>query len=190
MGAAKRITAFFIKKGIWEEEKADVYEYGLDIIISSVSLTSLLLIMGVFLNKLLHTIVFILVFTLLRTQSGGYHATTRLGCAATTIFLYLTVIACTYIKWCDTIRVKSAEYLLSIVLCAIYAPVENPNKPIPDEKKPVFRIRCVIIVTVLYVISLMAYKLEFISKIIMQTVTVIALLMINKEGGTKDEGIN
>ena len=109
MGAAKRITAFFIKKGIWEEEKADVYEYGLDIIISSVSLTSLLLIMGVFLNKLLHTIVFILVFTLLRTQSGGYHATTRLGCAATTIFLYLTVIACTYIKWCDTIRVKSAE---------------------------------------------------------------------------------
>lgn len=178
MRIAKRITAFFIARGVWDREQEDIYEYGVEIVINNLALTMLLVLLGVVTRTVINVLCFIVIFTVLRTQCGGYHANTRIGCGITTIFSVIIVVMLSRICVCREIYVKVLLYFVSIVICIIYAPAENVKKPIIDERKPMLKIGSCIIITVLFFISVIAYHYEDVSNTIMPTVAWIMLLMV------------
>lgn len=167
-----RIAVFLSKNGVCAEKDIDIYEYGLTAIFSTVYTTAALLITGILLHRLPETLTFILVFVLLRGQSGGYHADSRIGCLATTFICYAASV---YLSVLISAGIGSRVYAVIAAICtvilAVLAPGDNPNKRIPKERIPRFKCRSVIIATAMAVIS-------FWFGYIIQAVTVSAMLCV------------
>lgn len=119
-----------------EDEKEDVYLYGLELIISTVvGLTSILLI-SYLLFELKSGLIFIIMFVPLRLFTGGYHAKTYGKCFVISNCAYLTILVLKYIMW-DNIPSGIWIGLLVIASCyiAANAPVINQAQPISEYKQ-------------------------------------------------------
>lgn len=134
---AERMAVFLFDKN--DEYPLEIYTYGLELIISSVVETFVLIVLGVFLNSILETIVFILSFSFLRFFTGGYHAQSYLKCAFVTVIVYLVVIFIyelfKEIFFSSQIGVIVFVFLFSFVFICIFAPIENANKKIENKRK-------------------------------------------------------
>lgn len=124
-----------LSQGAIDEEYKEVYVYGLELVLSFVFSTTVILLAGTLLNALDIAIIFLTIFIALRRFTGGYHAPTYLRCKLTTIGIYITVtILCTYL----TIPLLAYIPLLILGLYVIlrFGPIESVYKPLtPDIKK-------------------------------------------------------
>lgn len=116
------------------EEMFDIYVYGFELLISFLFSTTLVMICGVILNRLLQTIAFLCVFILLRSFTGGYHAKTYFFCSFVTLLTYGMVLLVS-----SFIQVSLMHYLLiliiGIILLIVFAPIKHPNKKtIPRQR--------------------------------------------------------
>lgn len=119
-----------------EDEKEDIYIYGLELIISTVvGLVSILLISNM-LSELKSGLLFIIIFVPLRLFTGGYHAATYGKCFVISNCSYLMVLFLKYIMW-DNIPLGIWFVLLFISGCYIVsnAPIINPAQPINEQKQ-------------------------------------------------------
>lgn len=119
-----------------EDEKEDIYIYGLELIISTVvGLVSILLISNM-LSELKSGLLFIIMFVPLRLFTGGYHAATYGKCFVISNCSYLMVLFLKYIMW-DNIPLGIWFVLLFISGCYIVsnAPIINPAQPINEQKQ-------------------------------------------------------
>ena len=65
------IASMLQKSKVIEEDDSIFYQYGFEILIDTVLQTILLLIIGILLGKPMETLVFLIIFTLIRRYSGG-----------------------------------------------------------------------------------------------------------------------
>lgn len=79
-----KIADFLVRQQQIPEQEWEICQYGYDTLIYSMEQTFLLLILG----ALLH----IASYFFIRRYTGGYHASTRLGCTIMTLFTYLLSI--------------------------------------------------------------------------------------------------
>lgn len=151
-------------------EEQEVYEYGLAAIISTVMTTAVLLLIGLITQRLLETILYILVFVILRSQCGGYHAPTRVVCiVVSAVGLLLVLYIFSYFKRWDVILA------ISLLGMAILSPIDSPNKPIQKSKRRGFKIRSIIIAIVFSCIAIFWTEMRV---IIASTIMWVVLLMI------------
>ncbi|MBS5957907.1 MAG: accessory gene regulator B family protein [Clostridiales bacterium] len=142
-----------------EEERA-IYQFGLEMLfLNLVNLLSAAFI-GLFMGQLLECFMFLALFIPLRCHAGGYHAENPLCC----YFLSNAVIvfALLLLRTSPVMMARGAGVvflLLSAVMAAILAPVENLNKPLDEAEKRVygFRTRVVLIIQVLIGLICYAY---------------------------------
>ena len=71
---AKSIAHFFVVQNITEESKEVIYAYGMELLISDVLNTIIVLLIALFSHTLPAVVVFIAVFMGLRQFVGGFHA--------------------------------------------------------------------------------------------------------------------
>lgn len=137
---AEDITFFLLKNRAIECEDSDIYIYGFQVILSSLMVTGALLILGVLLNKLLLTLIFILVFVLLRTNTGGYHAEKFKSCLSISLIIYLSEILLNIIIPIN-FKIAIGTILLIVGTSIIYinAPVEHKNNPLSFNEKRKYR---------------------------------------------------
>ena len=90
---ADRIACFFVQKEIIEQDKSEIYSYGMELMISTVINGVLIVISAIVMNVFVQTIVLLIPFCLLRRLAGGYHAKTHIGCAAGFISVYWASIS-------------------------------------------------------------------------------------------------
>lgn len=88
---ASKITENLVKSSIINE-KIPVYRYGIELLISSAIGISLILTLGVISNTFLEATVFLLLFIILRQQTGGYHSNTYVGCNTSFSIIYLILV--------------------------------------------------------------------------------------------------
>ena len=69
-----RISSKFVQHKIISEDIADIYKYGVEITISSIIGFVLTLIIGFIFKSVMQTMIFYIVFVILRSLTGGYHA--------------------------------------------------------------------------------------------------------------------
>lgn len=63
-----------------DEEVQDFYRYGIEISISSLLNIILVLLVGLLIGHLLESVVYLILFILIRSFTGGYHADTYFRC--------------------------------------------------------------------------------------------------------------
>ncbi len=155
-----RIADQLISMGRFMEEERAIYQFGLEMLfLNLVNLLSAAFI-GLFMGQLLECFMFLALFIPLRCHAGGYHAENPLCC----YFLSNAVIvfALLLLRTSPVMMARGAGVvflLLSAVMAAILAPVENLNKPLDEAEKRVygFRTRVVLIIQVLIGLVCHAY---------------------------------
>lgn len=161
-----------------ESEVQDFYRYGIEISISSFLNIFLVLIIGLIIHHLSESIVFLLLFILIRSFTGGYHADTYFRCN----LLMCTTFALTV--WAN--HVLSGKLSLSIIIAlicitefivSVLGPIENINKPIDDSKKVRLKIIGIVITLIINCIGLFLSR-NSLGTMIIFTTLLIAILMV------------
>lgn len=141
---SKKIIEKLIEKGIIEERKynADVYEYGIELILGDlinyilILVTSIVLKQGVYIPLL-----YLICFVSVRIFSGGFHAATHAGCSIFMIVFYLIFTLMYNVTLHMGILWVALFIVLSYLPIVLFAPVRNKNRYVSEKSARINRIR-------------------------------------------------
>lgn len=133
---AKKATSYFIINNLIEKDKAEIYLYGLEILIAECLSILSVLFLGLITDHFIDTLLFLAAFIPLRTYAGGFHSNTHLKCLA---ILILNVAVAILVKSFIDIKfiyfVWIIFFIPALVLIVFIAPVEHENKPLSNKNK-------------------------------------------------------
>lgn len=163
---AKNIAHFFVLQNITEESKEAIYAYGMELLISDVLNTLIVLMIALISHTLPAVVVFISVFMGLRRFVGGYHANSHLNCMFTLVIVMLVFsygICNISGQLSKAFSVSFIAIALPIIFCV--APVPHPNKPMSEEKGIRLRKRSYLLTVILSaaVIALLIFQYQKLS---------------------------
>ncbi|MDP4267032.1 MAG: accessory gene regulator B family protein [Bacteroidota bacterium] len=122
--------------------KRGVYYYGFQVVIGGIVKAVLVVIITLLTGSLLPAMIIIGVFGSIRVLAGGYHMDTYGRCIITSLAMFVLfsiVDQYTYKYWNNVglLTLTAGAFLFSLVCSFMYAPKDNPNRPItsPEEIK-------------------------------------------------------
>ena len=122
-----------------DDEKAEVIQYGLELIIGEIPKIVLLFVIAIILK--IGWLVVFAYFTMLpyKIVAGGFHLKTNIGCTIGTLTIYYgNVLISKYITWIP-IYMKYIMilviFIFSIIMISLYAPADTVNLPILTKKE-------------------------------------------------------
>jgi len=121
-----------------DDERAEVINYGLQLIIGEIPKFFILLFISYILGVLELSILVLLLVTPYRMVSGGAHFTTHLECIlATSIFYTGNAIISTHLVLAKPIQyiITAIVWIFSMFMIKIYAPADTEAVPILREKE-------------------------------------------------------
>ena len=81
---SKRMASFFVRNEVIKSEDEEVYEYGLQLLLSTVFNGIIALVLAVISGTVWQCVCYLAFFILIRKSAGGFHAKTHLGCGCCT----------------------------------------------------------------------------------------------------------
>lgn len=152
------IVDFFIKEDIVSEEQRDVYQYGVELSISTLIGIFIVLAIGMLSGRFTESVIFYIVFCLTRAFCGGFHAHSHLLCKVTFICVLILVLVMDLAL--DNIETYYwfVLYLYSLIIVCAFAPVENPNKKLTSYDKKRCKITSIILMVVWLVAMILFYS--------------------------------
>ena len=160
--ASESMAFFFGEKNRLSQEQVEVCAYGLEVLLSDCIVLSITLFIALVVNALIYTVLLLSTFILLRSQTGGFHASSHLRCNSIYFIAYiLAIITIKYMP--DSAIVYSVLVLGLVALLAVlrYSPLEHPNKPVSSKKKVKYRKTSIIFAVVFYALSVLLSMLPF-----------------------------
>lgn len=91
---AEYFTEKLVSKALIKNEDKEVYQYGIEVLISTAINIVLLLVIGITTRTVLLSICYFLILLTVRTLTGGYHATSHIKCKILSCFTYITIVYC------------------------------------------------------------------------------------------------
>lgn len=178
---SSKILNFVFKYADMAPEMIEVYQYGIEIIVSSILNIALVLLFSFALGDIFAGLIYLSSFILLRSFTGGYHATTYFRCNLTMVFTFLiTFIAYKIIVHYNfPLYICEVVALVSMIPIVICSPVPNKHKPLTDiQKKRSYRLS-LILASVLLLTGLILFTLEIpIGAMTIMTVTIVSVLIL------------
>lgn len=162
-------------------EMKDVYQYGIEITISSMLNVTLVLLCSLVLGNILAGLLYLFIFIFLRSFTGGYHATTYFRCNLTFVLTFIiTFFAYNIISGCQlSIYICGTLALVSLIPIILFSPVPNKHKPLSDKQRKKSSVLSIIIALALSVIGLVLIALGVsFGTMIITTVAMISVLII------------
>lgn len=136
---ANYIATIFVKKGWGSSEKHEIYRYGCEVIFSALMSISIVFICGFIFHKIWQSILFYVIFLLLRRYCGGYHADTYLICNIVfTIIMVISLLGITFYKHFSPI-ILSGISILTFIIVFQYSPIVHKNKKLRGEEVVLYR---------------------------------------------------
>lgn len=158
---AKQITQILIHTSLIEEGDAELYCYAIFVLISRAYYFLITIIIGLFMHIPIESVVFYVVFILLRSYAGGVHAKKESVCnSLTTLALIAAVVG---IKQLESLVSNSIALLMLSFgsLCILlFSPLDTVEKPLDDYEKSKYRHICVVIIFSCITASLIAHMLD------------------------------
>jgi len=135
---SERITQSLINAGAAPAEDKALYEFGIRQGILLVINIATAVLIGLLLGMFWQSIIFLLTYNPVRTYSGGYHARTPLACYLLTIPITMAVLmGIKMLPW--NVYLCVIALFCSVVIIEILAPVADPNKPLNEREKIVYK---------------------------------------------------
>lgn len=148
------IVKFYGAKVGYSQDEMDVCEYGMELVISDIIAIMIVAISSIFTRTILYTLILLMTFIILRHQAGGFHASTHTKCNI--LFFGGYILSMLLIKLTSTQVLKCliiAMNIISFIAIIIYAPVSHPNRPVSNKKKKKFRMKSIILTSILTIVS-------------------------------------
>lgn len=153
-----RITLALKRNQIIPEDEIEIYQYGLEMIASTIVNCLIVVVIGMIMKELLAAVLFFIMFAIIRSCSGGYHADTYLKCNSIfaicllCVLFWVKYVGSFYSIWCHLIFIT-----IYIMLVVKYTPVENQNKPLTPDQSKRCKLCCIIYGIILTAISLILW---------------------------------
>lgn len=145
-----------------DDERAEIINYGLQLLIGEIPKTFIIMAIAWILGVLDLTILALIFMLPYRTVSGGVHLKTHIGCiVATSIFYIGNAILSKYLVLEKVVQytITAAVWIISMIMIKLYAPADTEAVPILRKKERKLK--------------------KILSHIIMSTTLVISLLIRN-----------
>lgn len=119
------------------DERAEVINYGLQLVIGEVPKTFIMLLIAYLLGVLKLSIIAFLIISPYRMFSGGFHLKTHIGCiVGTTLFYCGNVMLSKIVAFNSISKIifTVAVWVFSMWMIKLYAPADTENVPIISKK--------------------------------------------------------
>lgn len=139
-----KIVNFLLCKEIIVSEDVEIYQFGIEQVLTTLINILTTIILGVLFGKVFQAVMFLVAFMILRSYSGGFHASTTIGCyilSAISILAALSVLSFFNIEKFNCIELM----LLSGVMVFLLSPVDTFNKPLDDIEHIIYKKRAVVV---------------------------------------------
>ena len=120
-----------------DDERAEVINYGLQIIIGEVPKTFIMLAVAYILGVFKLSLITFLVLIPYRGASGGFHLHTHIGCIISTCLMYSGVaLLSKYLVLSQVTKylLIAVVWLFGIIMVKLYAPADTEDVPILESK--------------------------------------------------------
>lgn len=149
------ITDFYIRKNYVPQDKREIYSYGFQLILADIINFSIVILLGVFLGKVVDSILFLITLCSIRQFSGGFHAKTFWLCRLSMLstFFCVTVIS----QLLPMQSYKIIVLVINIICTAVItflSPVKHPNKELNTKQKKQNKINAFITSFIMSAISI------------------------------------
>lgn len=157
---SSKLIEFFVSNDLIKNEDKELYEYAVNIILSSLIHIATVMIIGLCFNLFIESLVFYFSFIAIRKFAGGYHAKTPVRCYLFS-FASNIIILC-LVKWLSSINtlfifIFIIFELLCVVLILLISPLDTENNPLTGQEKKMYRMLTSIITIFIFIISLLCF---------------------------------
>jgi len=178
------LTDYLVRKGVITVDKSCIYQYGFQIGLE-VSLNTLIsILIAAFLHMEWETLVFFIVFTLLRSYAGGLHMETYLSCLICSCLSLMGLLL--IVKYIDCPSLFSTGMIfVSLILVKVLSPVLDINRPVSDKDLLKFARRLNYSIVGIAFLSIVLFLLQLNRMLLMVSVTILFMVCILAFGKVK-----
>lgn len=176
---SRKMVNRLLRKDVITREDYEIYLFGLEQLLTTIINLLTCAIIGIAFDSLLQTILFVIVFIVIRSYAGGYHTSTPLRCyVLTTLTIIVSVVALKCIEW--NMWILIGLLVIASIVILLFAPVDTENKPIDAVEYVYFRNKTKVVlgVEVLLAISSMAFHFETGAESIVLALVVLAVALV------------
>nr|WP_304030826.1 accessory gene regulator B family protein [Ruminococcus bromii] len=139
-----------------DTDSLELYEYAIYVVLSSIFHIATIVVLGVFFNMIIESVVFYFSFISIRKFAGGYHAKTPTKCYLFSILSNIIILY--FIKLVNGVSVIFIFSLIMfelfcVVLILLISPLDTENNPLKTSEKKMYRIIAVFISILIFIIS-------------------------------------
>lgn len=132
---ANRTTNYLLTQQIIQHDMFEVYQYGLEILISTLMTSFSILIIACFMDSFWIGILYFIISVPLKVTVGGYHAPTYARCFVISNLEYLTISLAA--KILSALFLSNIIWIISLLVSTCYilinCPIRNSNHPVSDS---------------------------------------------------------
>ena len=185
---ANVITDYYCKKNIIAEDKKEIYCYGFQLIIADIINYTIIIALGIILDRTLDSIAFLITLCGIRQFCGGFHAKTFTVCRLSFITTYISVLFIAFILSSISIEFIALINIVCFLSISYFAPIEHPNKPMTALQKKRNKLKSIITSSVASVVSIIFVVMDItigvtISITLCAVVGLMIVSLIMKKGG-------
>lgn len=177
---ARKITDSFIINKVIGEEVREVYVYGFNLVLEVGLNLIICLVFSSVIRMLPEAVMFLAVFQLLRSYSGGVHLNSYLACSVlSNIVVFTILLAAKFIT--IPLAINMAVFLISAFVIFMIGPVEDINRPLTPEEKKNFRKKsgyALIFISLIYML-LYQFRCERLLVVLMYTLILMIAVQIS-----------
>lgn len=142
----EKISHYFSKQLAVNTEEEEILQYGFECLINTLIPVIFFLVFAIVQNMITETMIWLILFLLLRNYIGGCHASSHVRCIVISTIYGLTALFCIYYFKSISLIAEICICLLIIILHIIFGPIINDNDLINNYKK--YKIIALIIIIV------------------------------------------
>lgn len=162
---AKKLSDMLFKGRQISEEDLEVYIYGFELLISTLSSLLSTLLFSIVFNFLNCWVAFMFFFFTVRLFSGGYHEKTFSRCFITTNAVFI-LICCLYsvlIKNDESLKIAIFLFFISVIFISIVSPIKNKKSSgYSKEKQKRINITLISLLIIQFIIVFVLYTYSYI----------------------------
>lgn len=159
--ASDRIVANLIIKQIVNNEDKEIYSFGINRVLTIFLNVVTTLVLGLIYGQIFGVMLFFIAFILLRSYSGGYHASTPIKCYVLTVLLITAILSVMNFVYLHR-YVCFGLSLLSGIIIIILSPSEAKNKPLDEIERIIYKRKTVSFLCIEVIIIIVSIGLNYI----------------------------
>lgn len=141
------------------KDEREIYTYGVWVLITSLFDVIEVLILGVLFHRLPEAIIYLAILMVLRSYTGGFHASTFGRCNAMVLGCYLMNLVLSWgIVLAGGCWITLILLFVSVGYICYAAPVEHANKALTDAEKIRYRKYSILLSIAILVVVLLLYQ--------------------------------